>query len=121
MTAFRKENASLLERLIHTDGSALQLLLRATLALLFGFLGRIQAAAVIVIMIGAVATVHAEFGPMMNWFGTQKGEGFQFHLLAIALATAVVVHGSGALSIDRAMVAEKKVVEREGDAGFLGV
>ena len=36
----------------------------------------------------------------MNWFGQQKGEGFEYHLLAIALAVAVLVRGAGSFSID---------------------
>ncbi|HYY31822.1 MAG TPA: hypothetical protein VE860_28005 [Chthoniobacterales bacterium] len=34
----------------------------------------------------------------MNWSGEQKGEGFEYHLLALAL---VMVRGSGAFSIDQ--------------------
>jgi putative oxidoreductase len=37
----------------------------------------------------------------MNWSGQQKGEGFEYHLLAITLALIVVIKGSGALSVDR--------------------
>jgi putative oxidoreductase len=39
----------------------------------------------------------------MNWSGTQKGEGIELHILAIAMAVAVALQGSGALSIDRAL------------------
>jgi putative oxidoreductase len=39
----------------------------------------------------------------MNWAGTQKGEGFEYHLLAIALAVVVMLRGSGSLSMDRAL------------------
>jgi putative oxidoreductase len=38
---------------------------------------------------------------MLGWFGAQKGEGFECHLLAIALGLVVVLRGSGALSLDR--------------------
>jgi len=37
----------------------------------------------------------------MNWFGTQKGEGFEYHLLAIALGLIIAMRGSGAFSLDR--------------------
>jgi putative oxidoreductase len=39
----------------------------------------------------------------MNWFGQlQAGsEGFEYHLIAIALAGTVVFQGSGAWSLDR--------------------
>jgi putative oxidoreductase len=49
----------------------------------------------------AVATVHLPVGFFMNWLGNQHGEGYEYHLLAIALAAVVTIRGSGALSIDR--------------------
>ncbi len=55
------------------------------------------------IMLGAIATVHAEHGYFMNWDGTQAGEGFEYHLLVIGIALALVIRGSGAWSLDRAL------------------
>jgi putative oxidoreductase len=43
----------------------------------------------------------------MNWFGKQAGEGFEYHLLAIGLAVAVMIGGSGAASIDHALTQER--------------
>ncbi len=37
----------------------------------------------------------------MNWTGQQKGEGFEYHLLALAMAVAIMIAGSGAWSVDR--------------------
>jgi PAS domain S-box-containing protein len=51
-------------------------------------------------MVGAIVMVHAHFGFYMNWFGQQKGGGFEYHLLAIGLAVAVLVRGAGSFSID---------------------
>jgi putative oxidoreductase len=45
--------------------------------------------------------VHWHNGLFMNWSGNQKGEGFEYHLLAIAMLLAILVKGSGALSVDR--------------------
>jgi putative oxidoreductase len=70
------------------------------LGLLLGFLGPIAAFGVLVNMIVAILMVHRHFGFFMNWAGNQKGEGFEFHLLAIAMLLAVVIRGSGALSLD---------------------
>ena len=56
--------------------------------------------AIALLMVGAIAMVHAHFGFYMNWFGQQKGEGFEYHLLAIGLAVAVLVRGAGSFSID---------------------
>jgi putative oxidoreductase len=39
----------------------------------------------------------------MNWLGQQKGEGFEYHLLAIAMGLVILIKGAGALSIDRAL------------------
>jgi putative oxidoreductase len=42
----------------------------------------------------------------MNWFGNQKGEGYEFHLLALALLIAIMIRGAGAFSVDRALAAK---------------
>ena len=39
----------------------------------------------------------------MNWSGAQKGEGFEFHLVALAIAAFLVIKGAGAFSLDRAL------------------
>jgi putative oxidoreductase len=39
----------------------------------------------------------------MNWYGNQKGEGYEYHLLALAATVALMIKGAGALSIDRAI------------------
>lgn len=71
------------------------------LGLLVGFLGRIAAFGIFCNMVVAVAMVHRHFGFFMNWHGNRKGEGFEYHLLALALALAIMIRGSGAVSIDR--------------------
>jgi hypothetical protein len=45
--------------------------------------------------------VHRQFGFFMNWAGTQKGEGFEFHLLALAITVFFMIRGAGAASVDR--------------------
>ena len=75
------------------------------LALAFGLLSRVTALGVAAVMVGAIATVHAKAGFFMNWSGAQGGEGFEYHLLALALALPVVVKGGGALSLDRVLAA----------------
>ena len=71
------------------------------IGLILGFLTRIAAFGIAVDMAVAVALVHAPNGFFMNWSGNQAGEGFEFHLLAIAMALAVMVRGAGAFSLDR--------------------
>ena len=68
--------------------------------LVLGFLGRIWSFLTISTMIGAVMTVHIHNGFFMNWMGNQPGEGFEYHLLAIALGLVVLIKGCGALSVD---------------------
>lgn len=71
------------------------------IGLIVGFLGRVAAFGILCNMTVAVALVHRQFGFFANWGGDQKGEGFEYHLLAIAICLAIIIRGSGALSIDR--------------------
>jgi len=74
-----------------------------SLGLILGFLTRIAAFGIAVNMIVAVLMVHIHVGFFVNWFGNQKGEGFEYHLLALALAIPVMIRGAGAVSVDRAL------------------
>jgi putative oxidoreductase len=74
-----------------------------SLGLITGFLSRISALGIAVNMIVAVAMVHHANGFFMNWFGNQKGEGFEYHILAIGLAVIVMIYGAGKASIDAAI------------------
>jgi putative oxidoreductase len=71
------------------------------LALIAGVLTRVAAAAVGVVMLGAIAVAHTSYGFFMNWFGNQAGEGFEYHLLALTLVAAIVALGGGRWSVDR--------------------
>lgn len=71
-----------------------------SLGLIAGLLTRFTAASFIVIMLGAIVTVHLPQGFFMNWFGQQQGEGFEFHLLVIAMSLALLVVGGGKWSLD---------------------
>ena len=78
------------------------------LGLIVGLLSRIAAFGIIVNMLVAIMTVHHVNGLFMNWYGNQKGEGFEYHLLAIALGLVVLIKGAGALSIDRVLAGEDR-------------
>ena len=71
------------------------------LGLMLGFLGRIAAFGIMCNMLVAVFMIHRHIAFFMNWAGTQRGEGYEFHLLALGLGALVLINGSGALSIDR--------------------
>lgn len=87
-----------------------------SLALIAGFMSRIAAAGIAIVMLGAVTLVHWPVGFFMNWGGQQSGEGFEFHVLAIAMAIALVIGGGGAFSVDRVLAASgREVEERLGE------
>ena len=77
-------------------------------ALVMGFFTRLAALAVAVDMAGAIILVHLKFGFFMNWAGAAKGEGFEFHLLAIAIGLALMIRGGGLWSVDRAIATRLK-------------
>ncbi|GAB4204064.1 MAG: DoxX family protein [Roseiflexaceae bacterium] len=70
------------------------------LALFLGLLTRPAAAGIAVVMVVAALTSHLGNGFFMNWYGTQPGEGFEFHLLAAGIGLALVITGGGAWSLD---------------------
>jgi len=71
--------------------------------LIFGFLTRIAAFGIVAVMAVAIFLVHAPNGLFMNWAGNQRGEGFEYHVLAISIAVTLLVRGAGAFSVDRAI------------------
>jgi putative oxidoreductase len=80
----------------------------APVLLVVGFGGRATALALFSFMATAAAT-HVSNGFFMNWFGQYAAgrEGFEYHLLALALAGVVMIRGMGALSLDRALFARR--------------
>ena len=76
--------------------------LLAPFALLLGVGGRLAALGVVGIMLGAIST-HVPNGFFMNWFGALAAgqEGFEYHLLVVALCAVVTTTGSGRFSLDR--------------------
>jgi putative oxidoreductase len=78
----------------------------APIALLLGFLGRIAAFGIAVDFTVVALMAHARNGWLMNFSGQQKGEGVEFFVLAVAIAIAIVIRGSGAWSVDRLIARE---------------
>jgi putative oxidoreductase len=74
-----------------------------SLALIAGFATRLAAFGIGCIMLVATLMVHLPHGFFMNWAGKQQGEGFEFHLLAMAISVALMISGAGRWSVDGAV------------------
>ncbi len=72
------------------------------LGLVVGLLTRPAALAIAVVMIGAIATVHAKNGFFINWeMEPGKGHGFEANLAYLAMAVALILDGGGWLALDQ--------------------
>jgi putative oxidoreductase len=80
-----------------------------SLGLITGFLSRLSAFGIGVTMAVAIFMAHSGNGFFMNWSGAQKGEGFEYHLLAIGLALVVLIQGAGKASIDGLLARKTEV------------
>lgn len=83
-----------------------------SLGLIFGLFSRVAAFGIASNMVVAVLTVHGANGFFMNWLGNQKGEGFEYHLLAVGLALIVILRGAGIASLDGILSRKFEVVRR---------
>jgi len=72
-----------------------------SLGLITGLLTRVAAFGIAVNMVVAVYMLHFQHGFFMNWFGNQKGEGYEYHLLVIAISIALMIRGGGKWSVDK--------------------
>jgi putative oxidoreductase len=79
-----------------------------SMGLIIGLLTRVAAFGILCNMIVAIWMVHWPHGFFMNWFGNQKGEGFEYHLMAIAICLALLISGGGKWSVDRAIAGSPK-------------
>ena len=77
------------------------------LALFIGFATRIASLAIMTVMTGILFTTFTD-NFFMNWYGTQKTEGFEFFLLAIGMSLSLVISGGGKLSVDRWLLHDKR-------------
>lgn len=74
------------------------------LSLIVGFASRIWSALTIILFVGIIFSSHLDNGFFMNWFGNQKGEGYEYHLLIIGLSIATFINGSGKYSVDENLI-----------------
>ena len=73
------------------------------IGLAIGLLTRVAAFGIACVMLVAIFTVHWRYGFFMNWFGNQKGEGIEYHLLMLGIAITLIIVGAGAWSLDGAV------------------
>ena len=73
------------------------------LGLAVGLLTRVAAFGIACVMFVAIATTHWPHGFFMNWYGNQKGEGFEYHLLVLGMAISLIIGGAGIWSLDAAL------------------
>lgn len=76
------------------------LLFIGTLFILAGLLTRLFASAFVILVLGMIFKAHVPFGFFMNWFGNQKGEGYEYHLLVIGILVCLIISGPGKKSLD---------------------
>ena len=78
-----------------------------SIALVIGLGTRIIAATMLVLMTGIILTSHLQYGFFMNWFGNQKGEGYEYFLLYIAISFSLLMTGGGKYAVDRQLAPAK--------------
>ncbi|HYK03129.1 MAG TPA: DoxX family protein [Thermoanaerobaculia bacterium] len=70
-------------------------------ALITGFTTRIAAFGVAATITVAALMAHVQNGFFMNWSGQQKGEGFEYHIVLVAISLVLMAGGAGRFSLDR--------------------
>lgn len=69
------------------------------IGLIAGVLARLSALGIGIVMLVAILKVHLQNGFFMNWERVPgKGEGFEYHILAIVIALAILTCGPGRLA-----------------------
>lgn len=71
-----------------------------SLGMILGFATRIWAISIFCLFLGIIFTTPLKQNFFMNWNGSQKGEGYEYHLLMLGLALATLISGGGSWSID---------------------
>jgi putative oxidoreductase len=61
------------------------------LDLAVGLFTRVAAFGIACVMFVPIVTVHWPHGFFMNWYGNQRGEGFEYHLLALGIAITLLL------------------------------
>jgi putative oxidoreductase len=70
------------------------------IGLALGLFTRVAALGIGFVLLVAALLVHVQHGFFMNWAGKQAGEGFEYHVLVMAMAIVLVIHGGGSAALD---------------------
>jgi putative oxidoreductase len=84
------------------------------LGLICGLLTRVAAFGIAVEMMVAAYKAHIQNGFFMNWMGTQRGEGFEYHILVLGIAIAIMIEGAGRFSLDGLLTRGRLVTSGSG-------
>lgn len=79
-----------------------------SLLLVLGLYTRVWALAIGTAIAICLKMNHLQNGFFMNWAGQQRGEGFEYHILMLGIALALVVRGGGMLSLDRVLAKDRR-------------
>jgi len=71
-----------------------------SIMLLAGFGTRVASLGILGMFIGMIS-YHIDFGFHMNWLGTKQGEGYEYHVLVLAMSSALLIAGGGSFSLDQ--------------------
>jgi putative oxidoreductase len=75
-----------------------------SISVILGLATRFWSFLMVILFLGIIFTSHIKYGFFMNWLGNQKGEGYEFFLLAIAISLSLIFTGGGRYSMDRLIV-----------------
>lgn len=79
-----------------------------SLLLVLGLFTRVWALAIGTAIAICLKMNHLQHGFFMNWFGQQQGEGYEYHILVLGIALALVLRGGGMLSMDRVLARDRR-------------
>ncbi len=82
--------------------------LGGSLLLVLGLYTRIWALTIGTAIAICLKMNHLQHGFFMNWFGQQQGEGYEYHILVLGIALALVLQGGGMLSLDRVLARDRR-------------
>lgn len=71
-----------------------------SICIFLGLFTRLFAIASLCLVLGMILMVHIHVGFFMNWYGSLKGEGFEYHLLMISMLLSITIAGGGKASLD---------------------